>query len=204
MPIASAAISSPRIAASARPNVDVAMLRDDDDRQDRHREDPEEVRDRNRVGESGGAADRRDVQDDDADDLAEAERDDREVVALEPQRRDADEQVRRAPRPARRPAGSESSPPTPPSGSVERAADERGDLPAVIHGQVGRRVAADRHEPGVADRELPGQAVDQIQADGERDVDADQVDDARVVRIDLEVAEAVLEDLVERRAGPPP
>ena len=68
---------------------------------------------------------------------------------------------------------------------------------AVIHGQIRRRVAADRHEAGVADRELPGQAVDQVQADGQGDVDADQVDDAGVVRIDLKVAEAVLEDLVQ-------
>ena len=68
---------------------------------------------------------------------------------------------------------------------------------AVVDRQVGRGVAADRHESGVADRELPGEAVDQVQADGQRDVDADQVDDARVVRVDLEVAEPVLEDLVE-------
>ena len=68
---------------------------------------------------------------------------------------------------------------------------------AVIDRHVRRRVAADRHEAGMADRELPGQAVDQIQAHRERDVDADQVDDARVVQVDPEVAEAVLEDLIQ-------
>ena len=42
-------------------------------------------------GEAARAADRVDVQDEDADDLAEAERDDREVVAAQTQRRQPDE-----------------------------------------------------------------------------------------------------------------
>src|SRR5690606_40726358 len=53
------------------------------------------------------------------------------------------------------------------------------------------------HEPGVSNRELPGHAVDERQADGQRDVDARQADDARVIRVDAEVAEAVFEQLVE-------
>ena len=68
---------------------------------------------------------------------------------------------------------------------------------AVVDRHVRRRVAADGHESGMTDRELSGETVDQVQADGQRDVDADEIDDARVVRVDEEVADAVLEDLIE-------
>ncbi len=47
----------------------------------------------NGVGEAGRAADGRNVEDDDADDLAEPERDDGEVVALQAQRRNAHQQA---------------------------------------------------------------------------------------------------------------
>src|SRR5688500_10125074 len=49
----------------------------------------------------------------------------------------------------------------------------------------------------MADRELAGEAVDQVEADGQRDVDADEIDHPRVVRIDLEAAEAVFEYLIQ-------
>ena len=49
-------------------------------------------------------------------------------------------------------------------------------LVAEGHREVGRRVGADRHEAGVADRELAGEPVDQVQAHGQDDVDARQAD----------------------------
>jgi hypothetical protein len=51
----------------------------------------------------------------------------------------------------------------------------------------------------VTDGELPREAVDEVQADRERDVDANEVDDAGVVRIDLEIAEAILEDVIQEQ-----
>ena len=48
-----------------------------------------------------------------------------------------------------------------------------------------RRVAAHGHEARVAERELSGVAVDEIQADGEDDVDADINRDAEVVAVEL-------------------
>jgi hypothetical protein len=51
----------------------------------------------------------------------------------------------------------------------------------------------------VADRELTRQPVDQIQADRKGDVDANQIDDAGVVGIDEQVADPVLEQLVEHQ-----
>ena len=103
------------------------MLRTIDDRQDRHREDPEEVRDRDRVGEAGGAADRGNVQDDDADDLGEAERDDGQVVAPEAQRRDADDEPGHRCGQRARHARLIDHHQRRSGGVVQRAADERGD-----------------------------------------------------------------------------
>ena len=42
-------------------------------------------------------------------------------------------------------------------------------------------------------------AVDQIEAYRECDVDADQIDDAGVVRIDLKIAKTVLEHIIQRQ-----
>ena len=83
-----------------------------------------------------------------------------------------------------------------------RAADERRDVPAVVNREIGGGVSADGHEARMPDRELPCQAVDEVQADSQRDIDPDQIDDSGVVRIDLKIARAVLEYVVQSRAGP--
>src|SRR5688572_8633076 len=49
----------------------------------------------------------------------------------------------------------------------------------------------------MSDRELTGESVDQIETDGKRDVDANQVEDTCVVRVELEVAESMLEQVVQ-------
>ncbi len=54
------------------------------------------------------------------------------------------------------------------------AAERLLQLLPVVDGEVGRRVSADGHEARVADGELPREAVDEVQRDGEDDVDAHQ------------------------------
>ena len=66
----------------------------DEDRQGREEVDPEEVRELRDAGVAARSPDRVDVQDEDADDLAEAERHDGEVVPAQPQRRHAHEEPR--------------------------------------------------------------------------------------------------------------
>ena len=49
----------------------------------------------------------------------------------------------------------------------------------------------------MSDGELSSKAVNQIQADGQGDVDANQVEDARVVGVEAEIAEPMLEQLIQ-------
>ena len=55
---------------------------------------------------------------------------------------------------------------------------------AELVGNDTRRVRAHRHEAGMAQRELAGVAVDEIETDGENDVNADIVEDIEPVGID--------------------
>ncbi len=93
--------------------------------------------------------------------------------------------------PTSNPASAATSPPAssaPKKKTVMPAGKSAGDdgqnVRADKHGDGRRRVGADRHETRVAERELAGVAVDQIQADGEDDVDADVDQHVEVVRID--------------------
>jgi hypothetical protein len=139
---------------------------------------------RGRVGrdavEPEGAAERLAVLEDHADDLAEAERDDGEVVALQPERGQPDEQAGEG---RAQPAGAEGAEekevlrPRRPAVRAEEPGAEQ-------HGHGGGQVGADRHEARVAEGELAGVAVHQVQADGEDDVDADADRDVEVVGVE--------------------
>jgi hypothetical protein len=82
-------------------------------------------------------------------------------------------------------------------GIVQCRAEQAGNRAAVVHRDERRAIAAHRHEAGMPDGELTGEPVDQVQADSKGDVDANQVQDARVVGIDLEIAQPILEQVVQ-------
>ena len=52
-----------------------------------------------------------------------------------------------------------------------------------VHGEVGRRIGADRHEGRMADRDLAGVADQDIQAQRADDGDQRQIDDGEVVLV---------------------
>jgi hypothetical protein len=124
-----------------------------------------------------------DVQDGDPDDLAGAERRDRQVVAPQAQcgkrhdqpgsrRQHAAEQQRqrevdRAREPLRQHPG-------------ERVQQRR----APVHREGRRAVRPDRHEARMTDRELTREAVHELQADRRDDRDPDAREDRQVVRVD--------------------
>ncbi len=128
--------------------------------------------------------------DHEAEDLREAERDDREVVALEPQARKADQEAKHA-RHARR------------RHQTERHDDERLRERDVAAAQVGMevrghdraRVAADAHEAGVTDRELPRHAVDDVQRERDQHVAGGQHEELP----DRAVGDQVLQEEVEEQ-----
>src|ERR1051326_179743 len=157
----------------------------DHDRQAGEEVDPEEIAPVRDAAEAARAADLLDVEDEHADDLAEAERDDGQVIAAQPQRRQAAAVAGQ--RSAREQRQNEER--------VLRAGILVGVRREVEVGEERREVRADGHESGVAERELPGVAVDDVQRHRQRDVDADQHEDAGVVRHAGEVqrAEAVRE-----------
>ena len=108
------------------------------------------------------------------DDLPEPERDDREVVATQPQRRQADEDSAHG----RDDRGGEQNDPdrdvdsTEPGGHTDAADIDVDRLPAenelrcVRRGEPGRRVGAERVERDVAEVEETGVADDHVQAHG--------------------------------------
>src|ERR1043165_6272543 len=146
----------------------------DHDRQAGEEVDPEEIAPVRDAAEAVRAADLLDVEDEHADDLAEAERDDGQVIAAQPQRRQADEVAgHRRQRAAREQRHNEER--------VLRAGILVGVRREVEVGEERGEVSAHGHESGVAERELPGVAVDDVQRHRQRDVDADQDDDAGVV-----------------------
>ena len=123
---------------------------------------------------------------DHAHDLAEAQRHDRQVVAAQPQRRQADEVSRAGRDEAADEAGDQEeqiagrqSRPVERAlagGPAQNAAAKRGVAEQPKRAVVGDGpgdVAAEGHEAGVADRELAGEAVHQRERDGQDDVDAD-------------------------------
>ena len=146
----------------------------------------EEVRVAGDAREALGAAreleaeDRVDVEHHDADDLGEAKRDDGQVVALESQRGNADEKT------ADRGADAAEE-------QTEREEhDRRGrdlghrgegqaELVHVPHDEEGAGVAAHGHEARMAERQLPEVARGDVERHRHDDVDADLLEDARLV-----------------------
>ena len=96
-----------------------------------------------------------DVHDDDADDFAETQGRDGEIVAAQPERRQPNQKAK---------------------GSGPRCACKQCDnqRQVEIRGEHDAHIGAHCHEARVAKGELPRIAVDEIQADGHDDIDADQ------------------------------
>ena len=145
---------------------------DDINRHRREAERPKQICPAVHDAQAARRADGVHVLQDDADDFAEAERDDGEIIAAQPQRGNADEQ---------------------PGNRRSESAREQRDKKNSVRGEnipfaemVGndcRRVSADSHETRVAQGKLPGVAVDEIQADGHHDADADVVKNVEPVGI---------------------
>ena len=182
LPSARAASSSSRIARSTRPQG-VFWVQPQGDGDDQHRDDPDDEQQRaQRLGVAssrGPGASPSIVSEtsiqvsskhlksslqkkpwlppvrprafwrDEADDLGAGDRRDREVVGAQAQRRQPDEQAE-----ARSRSGSRA------------AARARTTMPAV-DGQDRHRVGADRHEPGLAEVDDPGEADVELQAERE-------------------------------------
>jgi len=131
--------------------------------------------------EPQGAPERVHVLEDDPDDLAEAQRHEGKVVALQPEGRYADYQAGR--RGAKSPEDQRAQ--------EQEALLERG--PARVAEEPrpqeerdrGGEVGPDRHEARVAERELARVAVHEVERDREDDVDPDPSDDVQVVGVDV-------------------
>ena len=116
---------------------------------------PEEARPRNAGDAVGAVGEALPVDQDEADDLAEGQRDDGEIVAAQAQHRKAEHHA---------PAGGEHA--------GERQADP--ERPAEMLGQQRVGVGADRVERDVAEVEQAGEADDDVQAPAEHHIGQDQ------------------------------
>ena len=110
-----------------------------------------------------------DVEQHDADDFAKAQRDDRQIVSLESQRRNADEDADDT-----RGERAEQEP--------DRERDA-GVQPGARHEDC-RRIGADRHETRVTQRELAQVSGCDVERHREDDVDADEHQDLRIILCD--------------------
>ena len=117
---------------------------------------------------------------DDAEDLAEAQRHDRQIVAAQAQRRQADDVSGRG----RHQSADDARRDEQPFADAQKPAVLGRRAPhqqrTVIRDAAGR-VAAQGHEPRVADRKLPRHAVHDVQRHGQDHRDADVQHDPRVV-----------------------
>ena len=131
----------------------VHKILDDKEGDEHQAEDPGKIRVVGDALEARCTADIGDVDDDDADNLAETERCDGEVVAAQTQRRQTDECTEE---------------------SCRDTARENGD--GECHLKIRREhdadVRADRHKSGMSERELSRIPVDEVEARREDDVDA--------------------------------
>ena len=131
----------------------VHKILDDEEAREHQEEHPGEVRVVGDALKSRSPADIGNIDDHDADDLAETERCDCEVVAAQAQGRQTDERAEDACR--------------------HTAREERcGERQLEVRREHDADVGADRHEPGMAERELPRIAVDEVEARREDDVDS--------------------------------
>ena len=138
-------------------------------------ENPEESGEFGDAAIAAGSAEEIDILHDNADDFAEPESGDGKVVPFQAEAGDADEKSEDGGHGA--------------SGK-KRQGENRGigkgttgDMKLIS--DDGGSVGADGHEAGVAERKLPGESIDEIQARGENDIDAYIYDDLKVVRIEF-------------------
>ena len=128
---------------------------DEEQRQEHGEEDPGEVRVARDALEARRTADVVDVDEHDADDFAEAQGGNGEVVAAKAQRRQADEHAEQR--------------------RSDCACEEReGKRHMKVRRQDGGGIGADRHESCMAERELSRIAVDEVEARRQDDVDAEE------------------------------
>ncbi len=131
-------------------------------------EHPREVRPLRHPRESARAAHRVDVQDRDADDLAEPQRHDGQVVAAQPHRGQTDQESGHGGgQPADKDRDQERQARDPPVRGVARPEEERHR----VDGIRGGGIRPHGHESRVSDGELPRDPVHEVQAQGEDDVD---------------------------------
>ena len=122
------------------------------------------------------------VDDDGVDNLAETKRGDRQVVAAQPQHRNADEQSRER--------GYETADQENPNKhrDITRLAGVTAGIG--MQDRAGR-ISPDAHECRVAQRKLAGDAVDQIETGRENDVNPHQHDDEIVIVVQPRLHEAI-------------
>ena len=151
------------------------------------------------VGDGGG------VHDEHADDLGETEGSDAQIVAAEAQHRDADDEgeerghhaAKDDGEPERRMQGGE--------GRQDLLDEPHHFLLIGREHADGGHVCADGHEAGVAQREHAGEAVDDVQRDGEDAVHRHEVQDLDLVAVQAApgAGQAEAEVAVHVAAGPP-
>ena len=111
----------------------------------------------------------------DADDLAEAERDDREIVAAQLQRRRAEQHAGAA---GDQGAERDHHPPRRVQAARKRRRDRREGVGQLRRGEQAEHVGADRVEGDVAEVEQAGVADDDVEAERQQHVEQRDVDDA--------------------------
>ncbi len=151
-------------------------------RQRRPTEGPKESRAGKNSLEAARPADGLDVLKNDADDFAEAEGDDGEVISLEAQRRHAHQEARDAGADAAGDQCEQKQQGNAASGL--RFPEPRQHVRPQKRGDRGGGISAHRHEPGMAQGELAGIAVDQIQTDGQDDIDPDAKQHIQVIGVE--------------------
>ena len=114
-------------------------------------------------------------------DFAESKRHDCQIIAFQTQRWHSDDQSRDG---GGQTAGHQHTDEKNTDAEGVGPAQRAKQTSAVFGGKISRDIRADRHEPGVTQRELPRVTVDKIQTDRERDVNADEDDDLEIIRVD--------------------
>src|SRR5262245_34662967 len=146
--------------------------------QGRQAEGPKDVRVGGDADHAARPTDRVHVWKDHFDDFGEAQRDDGQVIALQSERRNADRQAREGgQQPAHQQRDREQNP--------RLIADGGKESGSKVGSEQGGRIGAHGHESGVAERELTGVAIDQVQAHGQDNVDADADRDVEEIRVDV-------------------
>ncbi len=139
-----------------------------------HTIDPEEIAGFGDAGEAAGGAEKIEILYDDADNLAEAQSDDGQIIALKAQAGNSYQQAENR--------GDQSA--------ANEGDEKEGKHQGGIGGESGVRsndggsVCTDRHKSGVAERKLAGETIDKIEAGGEDNIYTDIYDDLKVIGAD--------------------